>query len=286
MSGAGDGRAEVRDIVHASGSSFLAGMRMLPPSRRAAIYAIYAFCRVVDDIADGPGSASDKVAGLTFWERELAAARAGAPATAIGVELLAAARAHDLPFDEFDCILEGMRMDATGIVAPDDATFERYVRCVAGAVGILSMHAFGAWRGAVSERFALSLARGLQITNILRDIGEDAGRGRLYLPRSVLEAAGVPADPRLAVPHPGLGQARASMGREARRSFAEAMALVPSHSRRRILPALMMMGPYARLLTAMEADWQRQPLRRPGWRKAADGIGFALRQVALSRRAR
>lgn len=276
MSGTAQG--EVRAIVRASGSSFLAGMRVLPAERRRAIHAIYAFCRVVDDIADGTGTPAAKDQGLAAWAQELDAVRAGRPATAIGAELAAASRA--LPMDELDLVLEGMRMDAATIVAPDDATFERYVRCVAGAVGILAMHVFDAWRGQASERFALSLGRGVQLVNILRDVDEDAGLGRLYLPRRVLDPAGVPRDPQAARVHPGLSDARAALGREARASFDDAAARIGDHSRRRILPALMMMGPYERTLRAMESDWRRPPARRPGWRKAADGLAFAVAALA------
>ena len=278
--------ASVGEIVRASGSSFAAGMRVLPRRRRAAIHAVYAFCRVVDDIADGPGSASQKAGALDAWAAELDAARAGRPDTPLGAALAEAAAAHALPFDELDRVLEGMRMDASAIVAPDDATFERYVRCVAGAVGVLAMRIFGAWRGAPSERFALALARGMQLTNILRDVGEDAALGRLYLPARVLDAAGIPHDPRAAPDHPRLALARAALGREARASFAEADALVGAHARRAILPALVMTGPYERLLRAMEADWSRPPARRPGWRKAADGAAFAAAALARPRGAR
>lgn len=269
-------RREVRSIVRASGSSFAAGMRVLPARRRAAIHAVYAFCRLVDDIADGTATPAEKAAGLDAWAAELDAAERGRPGTAVGAELLRAAEAYALPFAELHLVLDGMRMDSTAIVAPDEATFERYVRRVAGAVGILSMHAFGAWRGATSERFALALARGMQITNILRDVGEDAAMGRLYLPRTTLAAAGIPPDPMLAPKHPRLCEARAALGAEARRSFEAAGLEVRHHGRRAILPALVMTGPYERLLRAMERDWHRPPARRAGWRKAADGVSFAL----------
>ncbi len=267
--------AEVRAIVRASGSSFLAGMRVLPRARRASIHAIYAYCRVIDDIADGPGDAAAKAAALDGWAAELDAAREGRAGTAIGAELGVAAARHDLPWDEFHLVLEGMRMDADRIVAPDDATFERYVRRVAGAVGILAMRVFGAWRGEPSRRFALALARGVQITNVLRDVDEDAGMGRLYLPGSVLDPADIPHDPGVAAAHPRLPEARAALGLRARASFLDAAGLVPAHPRAAIVPALMMMGPYERLLRAMEADWSRPPPPRSGLRKAADGFGLA-----------
>jgi phytoene/squalene synthetase len=270
-------QAQVAAIVAGAGSSFAAGMRLLPRERRRAIFAVYAFCRVVDDIADGPGSAADKAAALDDWEAEMARAYGGSPRTALGEELARAARAHALPREEFGLILEGMRMDAEAIVAPDPATLDRYIRCVAGAVGMLSMRVFGAWRGERSAAFALSLARAMQMVNILRDVEEDAGLGRLYLPMPVLCAAGVPADPALAAAHPRLPEARRLLGLRARVHFSRASRLARAHAWPRLLPALVMMGPYERLLRAMEADWAAPPPRRPGWRKAADGLSCAAR---------
>ncbi len=271
---------EVQQIVAASGSSFAAGMRLLPRRRREAIFAVYAFCRVVDDIADGHAAPSEKREALAYWEQEIDRVFLRAPRTAVGEELIRAADAYDLPRHEFDMILEGMRMDAEGMVAPDPVRLERYVRCVAGAVGLLSMRVFGAWRGDASRRFALSLARGMQLTNILRDVEEDACLGRLYLPAPILEAAGIPPDPYLAWNHPALPEARRQLGRVARLQYARARAARAGHPWLRILPALVMTGPYEKLLAEMEADWTRPPHRRPGWRKAADGLACAAGGLA------
>lgn len=262
----------VRDVVAASGSTFVHGMRILSPPRRQAIFAVYAFCRVVDDIVDGPASPARKRAGLDLWDREIAAVFAGAPQTAIGRELRRAADGYDLPEREFHLILEGMWMDVTPVVAPDRETLEAYVRRVAGAVGMLSMRIFGAWRGAPSRDFALSLARGMQFTNILRDVEEDAMLGRVYLPRDILETAGVTPDPARIAADPNLPLARRALGRDARAAFRDACAAVPAHPRLRLTPAFLMMGPYERLLAGMELDWHRPAPRRPGWRKAVDGL--------------
>ncbi len=272
---------EVRRIVAASGSSFAAGMRLLPPRRRAAIFAVYAFCRVVDDIADGEGDAAVKLARLQRWEAELGRVYALAPRTPVGAELARAVERFALPRAEFELVLEGMRMDAGGIVAPEPATLDRYVRCVAGAVGILSMRVFGAWRDARSDRFALSLAKAVQLTNILRDVEEDAAMGRIYLPRPLLAAAGLPADPAALAAHPALPEARRLLGRAARAQFRRAQADARAHDWARLLPALLMMGPYERLLLRMEADWARRPPRRPGWLKALDGARCAARGFAI-----
>jgi presqualene diphosphate synthase len=276
--------AEVSAIVDGAGSSFAAGMRILPRPRREAIYAVYAFCRLVDDVADGEGDAEEKRQGLLWWEEEVARAYGGTPRGAVGREMARAAREHALPREEFDLVVEGMRMDAAAIVAPTPEHLDRYVRCVAGAVGILSLRVFGAWQGERSRRFALSLARAVQLTNILRDVEEDAGLGRLYLPRPVLDAAGVPPDPQGALLHPGLSEARRLLGRSARAEFTRARALARGHPWGRLLPALLMMGPYEALLGRMEADWSQPPLRRPGWAKAAEGAACAGRALLVARR--
>jgi phytoene synthase len=273
-------RQEVRRIVTEAGSSFAAGMRILPRRRREAIFAVYAFCRIVDDIADGPATPAAKHDELATWSEEIDRVFRGAPVTAVGEELARAARLYGLPRLEFELILEGMAMDAEGMVAPSPERLERYIRCVAGAVGLLSMRVFGAWRGDASRRFALPLARAMQLTNILRDVEEDAGLGRLYLPAPLLSDFGIPADPARAHRHPALPEARRLLGLRARAQFDRARAGVRAHSWPRILPALVMMGPYEKLLAQMEADWTRPPERRPGWRKAADGIACAAGELA------
>jgi presqualene diphosphate synthase len=262
---------DVRQVVAKSGSTFVNGMRILSPHRRDAIHAVYAFCRVVDDIVDGGHSVEQKHLRLHTWEQEINAVFSGNPSTPIGLELAKAAERYDLPEEEFRLILEGMWMDVTPLVAPDWERLEAYIRRVAGAVGLLCMRIFGAWRGAPSHRFALALAEAMQLTNILRDVEEDAAIGRVYLPKEVLDAAGVPGSPALIASAANLPQARRAVGARARNAFRMACSEVPAHGRLRLAPALLMMGPYERLLAQMEADWERPPLARPGWRKAWDG---------------
>ncbi|WP_308914758.1 squalene/phytoene synthase family protein [Jannaschia sp. LMIT008] len=273
-------RAEVRRIVAQAGSSFAAGMRVLPRPRRDAIHAVYAFCRVADDIADGdlPGTSDPRTraARLDDLQAEVAATEAGHPRTAIGTELARAIGRFDLPTAELHLLIDGMRMDAQAIVAPTAEALSEYVRRVAGTVGLLSMRCFGAWRGAPSERFALNLARGVQLTNILRDVAEDAAMGRLYMPRDVLDAAGMPHDVNAAT-HPNLPAARAALGKQARAAFDAALAEVPAHPRLPLVPALVMMGPYERLLRIMEGDWTAPPVRLSGRAKLRAGLAQAMR---------
>ncbi len=274
-------RREVRRIVARSGSSFAFAMAILSPKRRQAIRAVYAFCRIVDDIVDGDAEArtppARRGAALDAWEEEAVRASGGQPRTAVGAELARAIDSFDLPLAEFLLLVDGMRMDTEPVVAPSDTQLAAYIRRVAGSVGLLSMRCFGAWQGEASERFALSLARGLQLTNILRDVEEDAARGRLYLPIHVLEAAGLPPDPRTVTRHPALPRARALLGTEARAAFADAAVEIPAHSRARLLPALLMMGPYEHLLARMEADWTAPPPPRSRLGKLVDGT----RRVAM-----
>ena len=276
-------RQEVRRVVAGAGSSFAAGMRVLPRKRRRAIHAVYALCRAVDDIADGDLPEADdaltRAALLDRWEAELHAVFDGAPRTAIGAEIARALDWLDLPKREFVMVVDGMRMDSVAIVAPDEALFSAYIRRVAGSVGILSMICFGAWRGACSERFALNLAHGLQVMNILRDVETDAAMGRLYLPAHVLRAAGLPADPLLVARHPRLSEGRRLLGREARQAFDAAAVEIAAHRRTPLLPALMMMGPYERLLRRWEADWSRPPPVRSRLGKVADGLAAVARPV-------
>lgn len=270
---------EIGALVRASGTSFMAGMRVLPRARREAMHALYAFCRIVDDIADGDGQAADKRAALDAWEEEIERLFAGRPGTALGRALAAPVARYALPREEFRLVIEGMRMDVDGpVVAPDRERLAAYLRRVAGAVGMLSMRIFGAWRGAPSQRFALALAEGLQLTNILRDVEEDAALGRLYLPADALAAGGVPPDPALAPGHPGLARARAVTGAWARARFEDARAEVAHHARLPLVPALFMMGPYERMLAQMEAAGFAGPRPRlsPA-RKAWAGAGCAMR---------
>ncbi|SPJ25291.1 squalene/phytoene synthase family protein [Palleronia abyssalis] len=273
--------AVTRQIVSRSKSSFTAGMRILPERRRRAIYAVYALCRAVDDIADGdaPGadSPADRARLLDRWEEEINRTSAGRPETAIGAEIARAREHIDLPEGEFHLILEGMRMDAAAIIAPRSDRLEAYIRRVAGAVGILSMKCFGAWCGPPSKDFALNLATGLQLVNILRDVETDARMGRLYIPAHILDTAGMPHDPHGAASHPNLPAAREALGRDARTAFDAAKARIGAHRRLPLVPALMMLGPYERLLLRWSDDWTRPPPRRSGWGKARDGLSTIAR---------
>lgn len=253
---AGSSPQRVADAITARAhTSFAAGMRVLSKPRRDAMRAIYAFARVVDDIADGDWPLADRHRLLDDWCAEVGRLYDGRPVSAIGQALALPVMRYDLPRTEFLLLIEGMEMDADGpIVAPPMTRLRAYTRRVAGAVGMLSMRVFGAWNGPQSERVALALGDAFQLTNILRDVEEDAANGRLYLPREALEAAGVPTDdPAAAARHPELWRACAELGRLARADFAAARAAMAGHSRRALAPALLMTGVYEGYLGRMEA---------------------------------
>ena len=272
---AGTSPQEVVDrITGAAKSSFSLGMKLLSRPRRAAMRAVYAFCRVVDDIADGDLPAERKRELLADWRAEIERLYAGNPQSAIGQALLVPVADYGLPKSEFVGMIDGMQMDADGpLVAPPLEELRLYTRRVAGTVGMLSMRIFGAWKGDVSERFALALADALQLTNILRDVEEDAGIGRLYLPCEVLDAAQASHDPAAIAKDPNLRVARAEIGTMARLEFRTARGLIPAHGRLSLAPALAMLGVYEGYLDRMEASgWARHPASMGKFEKLRRGL--------------
>ena len=254
-----DVKDHVRGIVERSGSSFRLGMRALPLDRRDAMYAIYAFCREVDDIADDAGHADDKLARLAAWKREIGNLYAGRPVYPTARALAAAVRKFDLPKAEFLTVIAGMEMDARSpIWGPSHADLLTYCRRVAGAVGMLSIHAFGVTQPPAGD-FAVSLGNALQLTNILRDVHEDALCGRLYLPRELLDKHGVRAtSPQDLLNDPAVAQVCADLAEVALEAFAVSQELLKRLDRRAMRPAILMMAVYRRILMR---------LSRRGWRQ-------------------
>jgi phytoene synthase len=239
-------------------------MKLLPPEQRDAMYEIYAFCRAVDDIADEAGPKPHRREQLQRWREDIDAIYGGtAPARLAG--LAKAQRQFDLRREDFHAVIDGMAMDLEqDIRAPDLAALDLYCDRVASAVGRLSVRVFGMeWEA--GERLAHHLGRALQLTNILRDIDEDAGIGRLYLPSELLQAAGIAtSEPRSAIAHPDIARACAPLADRARDHFSEAhkiMAVAP----RRLTKAPRVMGAvYRRILAGLMArGWAapRQPVK-------------------------
>lgn len=227
--------------MRAAGSSFYSGMRILPRPQREAMFEIYAFCRAVDDIADDPGPRGPRREALARWRADIDALYAGtAPAQLSG--LAQSVKTFDLQREDFLAVIDGMEMDVVAdIRAPDQATLELYCDRVACAVGRLSVRVFG-----MEPKSGLALAnelgRALQLTNILRDLDEDAAMGRLYLPREALRAVGIIAtDPAVVLANPMLGEACAAIVLQARMHFAEAKTIM-AQSPRRVVRAPRIMG--------------------------------------------
>lgn len=253
--------AAVETIVRQAGSSFHRGMAVLPPDRRHAMYAVYAFCRIVDDIADDEAPFASRKPRLDDWRARIAAVYRGSAEDPVTRVLIRAVPAFGLRQADFAAVIDGMEMDAHPIVAPDMATLDLYCDRVAAAVGRLSVRAFGDASPA-ADTVAFHLGRALQLTNILRDIAEDAGRGRLYLPREYLDEAGVPADPAAALAHPALARVCARLAGLAHGHFRDAAAWMARCDRRAMRPARLMGATYAAILTALERrGWEH--LDRP-----------------------
>lgn len=265
-----DPDAVVEAIVRDAGSSFYWGMRILPRERRRAIYAVYALCRTVDDIADEPGDPTERQSRLDDWRAELECLYAGArPRHAVARALMPAIRRFELPRAEFDALIDGMESDLHGRnVAPTMEAFRLYCRRVAGSVGLLSIRCFGA-REPEAELLAVCLGEALQTTNILRDLGEDAAAGRLYLPAELLARNGVVArTPDTVLDDPGLPGVCRDLAAHARDRYARARSLIERCDRRPMRPVVQMMLRYEALLMRLESAGWREPRRRivlPKW---------------------
>jgi len=264
---AANGRAAIRARVQAAGTSFYWAMRILPAARRDAMFAIYAFCREVDDIADSPAPVTEKCAGLAAWREEIDAIYAGRPRHLIGQALVLPVAEYRLRRGDFLAVIDGMEMDAVAdIRAPSLDELDLYCARVASAVGHLSVRAFGD-DSPPADRVAASLGRALQLTNILRDLAEDAARGRLYLPRELLVANGIrETDPETVLRSPFLPAVCRDLARVAEKHYAEADAALAECSRRAMRPAAIMKAIYrATFDRLVAADWRSvdRPVRTP-----------------------
>jgi squalene synthase HpnD len=256
-------RETIRHRVEAAGTSFYWAMRLLPRDRRNGMYAIYAFCREVDDIADGERPVEHKLAALAGWREEIEALYDGRPRHLLACALSGPVRRYELRREDFIAILAGMEMDARGdIRAPDMATLDLYCARVASAVGHLSVHIFGDSSDA-AHAVAESLGRALQLTNILRDLAEDAARQRLYLPREILDRHGIRGDePAAALRHPALPAACRDVAAIAETHFREAARAMEQCSHRAMRPAAVMAALYRATLSTLQRSGWRNPMAR------------------------
>jgi len=260
----GGDQAAINAQVAAAKTSFYWAMRFLPKPRREAMFALYAFCREVDDIADSEDAPAIKIAALAGWRREIDAIYDGSPRLPLARALAETVRAYNLRRADFIAIIAGMEMDAQAdINAPSLEELDLYCDRVASAVGRISAKIFGAGQEQ-ADRVANALGRALQLTNILRDLAEDAARGRLYLPHELLDKYGISERAPSAVlanrALPLVCNEIAVMAHERFHEADRAMKLCPPGTMR---PARVMGAVYADILKRLE---------RRGWRRIDERV--------------
>ncbi len=269
-----DAAATVEDIVRRAGTSFYWAMRRLPENKRRAMYGIYAFCREVDDIADGDDSIEDKTARLGQWRGEIERLYGEQPPVSplvplspVPQALRGAVEDFGLNKEDFCAVIDGMEMDAAPevrIADMDELTL--YCDRVACAVGRLSVKVFGLGEEA-GKRLAFAQGLALQLTNILRDISDDAQCGRLYIPRDLLDSCDIAAgdiangDLSSVLRHPAFPKACETLAGVAGQNFEKADAVIAECDHGKIRPAIMMMETYRRIFGKLKRrGWQRLDL--------------------------
>jgi phytoene synthase len=256
--------AHCRAVTLRSGSSFAAAFWMFPREERRAAHAIYAFCRLADDIADDPHVRGDRSALLGRWREELGAAYAGASRHPVGIALGDAVRRFDLPREIFEELLRGVESDLarTSLETFDDVV--RYCFRVASTVGILLVRLLG-HRSPRALAYAEAMGIAVQLTNILRDVGEDAAAGRIYLAREDMRRFGVSEAALRADPTPDeLRVLLACYAERARIHYERADRLRPLEGRARLRPADAMGRIYHTLLDELQR--RRFPHKEPALR--------------------
>ena len=244
----------VQNKAAASGSSFYYAFLFLPPARRAAITAFYAFCREVDDVVDDATDASIAATKLAWWQTEVAKAFAGTPSHPVMKALMPHTSTYAIEQRHLQSVIEGCQMDLSQSRYLDYAGLASYCHLVAGVVGEVAAHIFGQ-TDPQTTRYAHTLGQALQLTNIIRDVGEDALRDRIYLPVADLQQFDVKAHEILKRVYSDRFTALMQyQAQRAHRLYDEALALLPAADRRAQKPGLMMASIYRTLLREIEAD--------------------------------
>ena len=238
----------------ASGSSFYYAFLFLPAPRRAAITAFYAFCREVDDIVDDTLDTGVAASKLAWWQTEVAQAFSGKPSHPVMRALMPLAADYAIEEAHLQKVIQGCQMDLEQTRYLDYPGLQRYCHLVAGIVGEVAANIFGRTQ-AQTTAYAHKLGQALQLTNILRDVGEDALRGRIYLPASELQQFEVKAQDILQRSYsPRFTALMQFQAQRAQQLYDEALALLPSTDRRAQKPGLMMASIYRALLGEIERD--------------------------------
>jgi phytoene synthase len=250
-------RQYAEDKAARSGSSFYYAFRFLPPARRDAITAFYAFCREVDDVVDETSDAGVAETKLAWWRLEVARAFAGQPTHPAMQALMPHAPAYAIEAAHLHAVIDGCRMDLEQTRYLDFAGLARYCHLVAGVVGEVASNIFGRTQ-ASTLAYAHKLGLAMQLTNIVRDVGDDARRGRIYLPADELKRFDVKANELLLRQAPwGYSDRFTALMRfqaeRAHRLYDEAMSLLPDEDRRAQRPGLMMAAIYRTLLRDIES---------------------------------
>ena len=240
-----------------SGSSFYYSFMFLPPQRRRAITALYAFCREIDDVVDNAGDSEVARAKLAWWRHEIGQMFSGAPSHKITQALQPALLEYALPMENFLANIDGMQMDLDQTRYVDYESLRLYCHRAAGVVGLLAAAIFG-YTNARTLEYAENLGLALQLTNIIRDVGEDARRGRIYLPQADLQQFGVsPASILRAEYTSGFEALMQFEVDRARSQYEVALAGLPDEDRRSQRPGLIMAAIYHALLGEIEREHGR-----------------------------
>ena len=256
----------VEEVVRRAGSSFYWAMRRLPKNKRLAMYAIYAFCREIDDLADEAGEVKDKLAGLDKWRGEIELLYSDRPGNAVTSALLGAVKDFGLDKNDFCAVIDGMEMDAQiRVRIPDMKKLTLYCDRVACAVGRLSVRVFGL-DDETGRALAFAQGQALQLTNILRDIEEDARNDRLYIPNELLVSCGINnEDLGEILNHPAFEKVCEILAFDAGNYFDKADELAAECDAKIIRPAVMMMEIYRRIFLR---------LKLRGWRNLSQSVAL------------
>ena len=243
-------------ITRNSASNLALAFVLLPKPKRAAMAALYAFCREVDDVADNDGHSTDERRQvLAAWRTNIEAACSGRkPTFPVALELQPVIEQYHLPYSLFDDLLRGVETDLTTLRYPTYRELDEYCYRVASVVGLLSIQIFG-FKDARCQEYAVALGKALQLTNILRDVRNDAERGRIYVPEAELDRFGVRAEEILDFEYSDrFFRLAQSVAGRARDFYAEARRLLPPVDRKAMAPAELMGSLYWRLLEKLERN--------------------------------